>query len=88
MFTVAWLVLLGGFIVATVVLNQNCGTWGLSCLVYAFFIALGSASTSAVMFWAQVGTSPRGTTRRYLVLTMACLTTAVALAGIAIVLAT
>jgi hypothetical protein len=87
MFLAAWLVLFIGLFTAVSVNSQGCGTWGLTCFAYAFFIALGTVAVAAVLFWYEVTAQATGTAKWYWALGMACLMT-VALATGMVAIAT
>jgi hypothetical protein len=85
MFITAWLVLLVGLLAAVLVNTLYSGTWGITGLIYAFLITLGTVSIAATLFWLAVAAQTQGTAKWYWALGMALLTSIVSIAGVVII---
>ena len=86
MFIGAWLVLLGGLFGAVIAYNgQDCGAWGLDCLLYAFCIALGSNVVAALLFGRAVAIQTRATAKWYTSAVMTGLTSTASIAGLVVI---
>lgn len=78
----AWSVLLMGLLAAGIVSAQGCGTWGLTCLSYAFFVFLGTTTVSTALFWRYAATREQRSKRWYLSCVMAALTSTFTITGL------